>query len=215
MNLSVDNSILFAIKLSLKISTLSTILVGTIGTPIAYLFSRKDFPLKWLLETIFLLPLVFAPTVTGYLLLMILKKSILFTWKAALVASSIAAFPLFFKTAQAAFSEVDQEYIAVSYTLGRGPIYTFVKVVLPLARKGLTAALVLSFARAMGEFGATLMVAGNIPFKTTTIPLEIYNAVFSAEFQRANLLVLFAALISCLVVLIANSLSKDAKSKNS
>jgi molybdate transport system permease protein len=144
--------------------------------------------------------------VLGSLIYRIFGQTILFTWYAAVIASGVAAFPLFVKTAQAAFSSVDDEYIYVSYTLGRGKLYTFFKIVLPLSKPGIIAGSILAFARAFGEFGATLVIAGNIPMKTTTIPIEIYNAVSSAQFQKANILVIITALISCGVLLVVNRL---------
>ncbi|WP_068548618.1 molybdate ABC transporter permease subunit [Thermosulfidibacter takaii] len=213
-----DRELLFSIGLSLKVATVATVLVVFLGVPMAYVLAKKEFPLKRAVELTVMLPLVFSPTVTGYILLLLLGKrgvigaliyrvfgkTILFTWYAAVVASVVAAMPLFVKTAQAAFAGVDDEYIYVSYTLGRGKLYTFFKIVLPLSKHGVIAGTVLAFARAMGEFGATLMLAGNIPMKTTTIPIEIYNAVSSAQFEKANVLLVVTAVISCGVLLMVN-----------
>ncbi len=220
MSLYLNEESIFAIKLSVKVATYSTILVVLLGTPIAYFLARKEFKLKQVVELIIMLPIVFAPTVTGYILLIILGKhgiigsliyklfgkTVLFTWYATIIASFIASFPLFVKTAQATFQNIDPEYINVSYTLGRGKLYTFFKIVLPLSRTGIIAGSMLAFARAFGEFGTTLMIAGNIPFKTNTIAIEIYNAVSSAQFERANFLVLISALVSLGMLFMVNKL---------
>lgn len=217
-----DREALFAIKLSLKVSLISTMLVVLIGTPLAYIFARSRFRMKGLLETLFMLPVVFAPTVTGYLLLLVIGRrgplgklihelfgsTILFTWHAAVLAAFVASFPLFFKTVKAAFEGVDPEYIFVSYTLGRGRLYTFFRVVLPMAKPGILAGTGLAFARSFGEFGITLMLAGNIPFKTTTLPIEIYNAVSEGQFHRANLLAAIAAAVSVSLLILINRVTE-------
>ena len=215
-----DPQALFSITLSLKVATTATLAVTLTGIPLAYLLARKDFPGKHLLDALVTLPLIFPPTVTGYLLLLLLGRrgpvgnllyklggiSILFTWYAAVVASGVAALPLMVKSAKAAMEAVDPRLIMASYTLGKGERATFFRVILPLARGGIVAGIVVAFARAMGEFGATLMLAGNIPFKTNTIPLEIYSAVSSARFYRANLLVVVTTLISLGVIYTVNRL---------
>ncbi|MEO2065076.1 MAG: ABC transporter permease subunit, partial [Desulfurobacteriaceae bacterium] len=129
----------------------------------------------------------------------------------AVVASFVAGFPLFVKSSKAAIESVDENLIKVSYTLGKGELYTFFKVILPLAKSGIIAGLVLSFARALGEFGATLMLAGNIPFKTNTIPLEIYSAVSGGDFERANILTAVSAGISIVIIYLINRLSREGK----
>ncbi len=215
-----DPQALFSITLSLKVATTATLAVTLTGIPLAYLLARKDFPGKHLLDALVTLPLIFPPTVTGYLLLLLLGRrgpvgnllyklggiSILFTWYAAVVASGVAALPLMVKSAKSAMEAVDPRLTMASYTLGKGERATFFRVILPLARGGIVAGIVVAFARAMGEFGATLMLAGNIPFKTNTIPLEIYSAVSSARFYRANLLVVVTTLISLGVIYTVNRL---------
>ncbi len=211
-----DAEALSAIALSLKVSLTSTLLVLLTGVPLAYLLSWRR-SLK-LLELLLMLPVVLSPTVVGYILLMILGRrgpvgeliyritggTILFTWYAAVAAAYVVSLPLFVKAAQSAFSSVKREYIEISYTLGRGRLYTFFRVVLPLSRRGIVAGCTLSFARALGEFGATLMVAGNIPHKTATIPIEIYSSVSSGNFHRANLLVLITVAVSLTLLGIVN-----------
>jgi molybdate transport system permease protein len=125
---------------------------------------------------------------------------VVFTWYGAVVSASVASFPIFVKSARASLEAVDKNLIQVSYTLGKGELETFLKVILPLAKGGIVAGIVLSFARAIGEFGATLMLAGNIPFKTNTVPLEIYSAVSGGDFERANTLTLIIALFSVAVI---------------
>jgi len=127
------------------------------------------------------------------------------------IAGSVASFPIFLKGARSAIESVDKKLIWASYTLGKSEVYTFFKVVFPLAKRGIIASLILSFARAIGEFGATLMVAGNIPFKTNTIPLEIYSAVSGGDFQKANVLAVLMAVISLGIIYTVNKLSGSSK----
>lgn len=218
-----DPEALFSIKLSLKVAILSCIFVFILGLPVSYILSSRSFPFKNLLDALITLPLVFPPTVTGYILLLILGKNgivgsliyrlfhtgVVFTWYGAVVASSIAAFPIFVKSSKAAIDAVDRNLLKVSYTLGKGELETFFRVVLPLSKRGVIAALILSFARALGEFGATLMLAGNIPFRTNTIPLEIYSAVSGGDFEKADALTLITAAISITVIYAINRLTQE------
>ncbi len=217
-----DSEALFSIELSLKVATVSTITVFFIGLPLSYLLATKELPLKNLIDTLITLPLVFPPTVTGYLLLLLLGKNgpigevlyrlfktgIIFTWYGAVVASSVAAFPIFVKTARSSIEAVNRNFIFAAYTLGKGEVETFLRVVLPIAKRGIIAGTVLSFARAIGEFGATLMLAGNIPFKTNTIPIEIYSAVSDGNFERANTLTAVIAVISLIIIFTVNKLTE-------
>ena len=220
-----DAESLFSIKLSLKVASLSALIVFFTGLPVSYVLAVKRFPFKNLIDAFITLPLVFPPTVTGYILLLVLGKEgpvgkliyklfntgVVFTWYGAVIAASVAAFPIFVKSTKAAVESVDRNLIKVSYTLGKGEFATFFKVVLPLAKRGIVAALVLSFARALGEFGATLMLAGNIPFKTNTVPLEIYSAVSGGDFERANLLTAITASISIVIIYLINKLTSSSK----
>ncbi len=219
----IDPQAVFSVKLSLKVAVFSSLLVFIIGLPISYLLSSREFPFKNLIDAIITLPLVFPPTVTGYLLLLVLGRNgvigsflykvfhtgVVFTWYGAVIAASVAAFPIFVKSARAALESVDRNLIKVSYTLGKTELQTFFKVILPLSKRGIIAALVLSFARALGEFGATLMLAGNIPFRTNTIPIEIYSAVSGGDFSRANVLAAITAAISLLIIYLVNRLSGE------
>jgi len=217
-----DGSVLFSLRLSLQVATAATVLVVLIGTWMAYVLARKNFRGKEPLDILLTLPLVLPPTVTGYYLILFMGRngmvgkylfywtgwSIMFTWYAAVLASFIVALPLMIKTTRAAIESVDKNLIKVSYTLGHGEFKTFFKVILPLSKKGMIAGAVLSFARAMGEFGATLMVAGNIPGKTATMPIAIYTSASSGDWAKANGMVVFFTLVSATFLYIANRLSK-------
>jgi molybdate transport system permease protein len=160
--------------------------------------------------------------VTGYYLIVLFGRngligklvyewsgwSIMFTWYAAVLASFVVALPLMIKTTRAAIESVDENLIRASYTLGHSELWTTLKVILPLARKGILAGTVLSFARAMGEFGATLMVAGNIPGRTNTMPLAIYSAAASGDRSQATAMVILFTLISGSFLYAANKLSR-------
>jgi len=217
-----DSSVLFSIRLSLQVAAVATFFVIVIGVAIAYFLARGSFKGKELLDTLFTLPLVLPPTVTGYYLIIFFGRngflgrpfyewtgwSIMFTWQAAALASFVVALPLMIKISRAAIESVDVNLINASYTLGRTEFETAVRIILPLAGKGLTAGAVLSFARAMGEFGATLMLAGNIPGKTDTMPLAIYSLASSGEWSRANTMVLLLTLLSGGLLYLANKYAR-------
>jgi molybdate transport system permease protein len=199
----------------------ATVFVVLVGTGMAYLLARRNFKGKEILDILLTLPLVLPPTVIGYYLIILMGRngligsilyhwtgwSIVFTWYAAVLASFVVSLPLMIKTTRAAIESVDKSLINASYTLGHSEMTTVIKVILPLSKKGIIAGTVLAFARAMGEFGATLMVAGNIPGKTNTMPLAIYTSASSGEWANANLLVVFFTLISGLFIYIANKFS--------
>lgn len=211
---------LFPLYLTIKVSLIATLFVAVIGISAAYILARKEFPGKNFIDALILLPLVLPPTVTGYYLIVLFGKtgiigryiydltgwSIMFTWQAAVLASVIVSLPFMVKTARAAIESVDIEFEKVAFTLGKSEGETIFLVTLPLAKKGLLAGVVLSFARAMGEFGATLMLAGNIPGKTNTMPIAIYDAVSAGELGAANLLVLILTLVSVLILYLTNRL---------
>jgi molybdate transport system permease protein len=177
--------------LSLRVASVSTALVVAAGLPLAYVLARRDFPFKSLINASFLLPLVLPPTVLGYVLLIVLGRGgplgawleqtlglcLVFDWKGAVVASTVTSFPLFLMPAMAAFEGVDPGLEDVARMLGRRERSVFLAVTLPLAWPGLAAGLVLAFVRALGDFGATLMLAGNIAGRTQTASLAIYDAV--------------------------------------
>ena len=200
---------------------MATFFVVLVGTGMAYLLARKSFRGKEVLDILLTLPLVLPPTVIGYYLIVLMGRngliggilyhwtgwSIVFTWYAAVLASFVVSLPLMIKTTRAAIESVDKSLINASYTLGHSELTTVLRVILPLSKKGIIAGTVLAFARAMGEFGATLMVAGNIPGKTNTMPIAIYTSASSGEWSQANLLVIFFTVISGLFIYVANKFS--------
>ena len=206
---------LSAIWLSIKVSIVATTLNAVIGIPLAYLLARRRFWGRGAVDVLVTLPLVLPPTVTGYYLIVLLGRrgvlgaplyeatgwSVAFTWYAAVFAATVMALPLLVRTARAAIESVDQNLERAAFTLGRPEWRTALEVTLPLARNGILAGLVLAFARALGEFGATIMLAGNIPGKTQTLPLAIYTAVQTGEAGQAIALVAVLTLLSCAVVI--------------
>ncbi len=217
-----NNSTLFSMRLSLQVASVATVFVIFVGTGIAYVLARKDFRGRELVDVLFTLPLVLPPTVTGYYLIMVFGRNgligkiiyewtgftIMFTWYAAALASFIVSLPLMIKTTRASIESVDKNLINASYTLGHGETETAMRVILPLARKGIIAGAVLSFARAMGEFGATLMLAGDIPGRTDTMPLAIYSIASSGEWTRAHAMVILLTVMSGVFLYMANTYSK-------
>jgi len=210
----VSSEHLSAIWLSIKVSIVATTLNAAIGIPLAYLLARRRFWGRGAVDVLVTLPLVLPPTVTGYYLIVLLGRrgvlgaplyeatgwSAAFTWYAAVIAATVMALPLLVRTARAAIESVDQNLERAAFTLGRPEWRTALEVTLPLARNGILAGLVLAFARALGEFGATIMLAGNIPGKTQTLPLSIYTAVQTGEAGQAMALVAVLTLLSCAVV---------------
>jgi molybdate transport system permease protein len=183
--------ILHVTLFTLGIAALSTVLIMPGGIGLAWLLARKRWPGKSLVETLVTLPLVIPPVATGLILLklfgrhgplghffaQILGVEIVFTWKAVVIATAVMSFPLLVRTARVAFEEVNPRLEQVARTLGAGPWRVFVTITLPLAVRGVLAGSVLAFARALGEFGATVMVAGYIPGETNTLSLDIYHLV--------------------------------------
>jgi len=208
---------LSAVWLSIKVSIVATLLNAAIGIPLAYLLARRRFWGRAAVDVLVTLPLVLPPTVTGYYLIVLLGRrgvlgaplyeatgwSVAFTWYAAVIAATVMALPLLVRTARAAIESVDPNLERAAFTLGRAEWRTALEVTLPLARNGILAGLVLAFARALGEFGATIMLAGNIPGKTQTLPLSIYTAVQTGEAGQAMVLVAVLTLLSCGVVVVS------------
>lgn len=201
--------------LSLKVAGWATLLATVAGTAAAYCLSRWRWPGRDLLDAILTLPLVLPPTVLGYYLLVLLGRrgiigetlagwgiELVFTWQGAVVAASVVAFPLVFKSARAAFESVDGQLENAARVLGVGEAGVFFRVTLPLAARGIAAGVLLAFARALGEFGATLMIAGNLPGRTQTLSVAIYEAVQAGDDATANMLVLVTS-ATCIVVLLA------------
>lgn len=176
---------------TVAVSALSTLLILPAGITLAWLLARRDWRGKSLVETLVALPLVMPPVATGLILLKLFGRrgpiggflentlglQIVFTWKAVVIAIAVMSFPLLVRAARIAFEEVSPRLENVALTLGAGPVRVFFTVTLPLAARGVLAGSVLAFARALGEFGATILVAGNIPGKTSTLSLSIYNEI--------------------------------------
>ncbi len=185
--------------LSFKVTAAATVLIFLAGLGLALLLARRHFKFQTLVETVILLPLVLPPSVVGYYLFFLLGRdgplvqwlgwNVLFTWPAAVIASTVVGLPLMFQAARAAIAGVDPALEQAARTLGSSEIGVLWRITLPLARRGLLAGLVLGAARALGEFGATLMVAGNLPGRTQTLPLAIYDAVQTRQEGLAHLMV--------------------------
>ncbi|NLT68356.1 MAG: molybdate ABC transporter permease subunit [Acidobacteria bacterium] len=213
------------LKLSLLVVSIATIVISVAGILLGYLLAKREFRGKNLLDAVLTLPMVLPPTVTGYYLIILLGKrgvlgrvlydltgwTVTFTWIGAVIAATVIAFPLMVKSARAAIESVNADYEIASYVMGRSEIETFFRITLPLASRGILAGVVLSFARAFGEFGATLMIAGNIPGKTQTMPLAIYEAVVSGEDEQAKWLALILTGIAVVVVYLTNRLSRPRR----
>ena len=206
-----------ALWLSLKVAGWATAINLVLGVGFGALLARRRFPGRELLDTIFTLPMVLPPTVLGYYLLVLIGSNgplgawlqrsfginLVFTWQAAVIAAAVASLPLVFKPARAAFEGVDGQLEQAARTLGVSEPALFFRVTLPLAWRGILAGLLLAFARAMGEFGATIMVAGSIPGRTQTLSIAIYEAVQAGNDGRANLLVMVSSAVCIGVLLVA------------
>ncbi len=221
-NKKVENSTWFSARLSIGVALVSTFFVMIVGITIAYLLARRDFFGKNVLHVFLTLPLVLPPTVTGYYLVRILGRNgflggplyewtgwnVTFTWWAAILASTVVSMPFMIQTGRAAIESVDRNVEYASQLLGKSEWMTIFTITIPLARRGLVAGLILSFARAMGEFGATLMLAGNVSGRTNTMPLEIYSAFLAGDLRNATWLVVAHTGISFLALFFASRWSQ-------
>nr|WP_202950284.1 molybdate ABC transporter permease subunit [Gloeocapsa sp. PCC 73106] len=184
--------------ISLQVSFLATVIAFFIGISVAYWMYRYKGKAKGILDGIFTLPLVLPPTVVGFLLLLLLGRNsplgrllmevgvrVIFTWKGAVIASTVVAFPLMYKTVLGAFEQIDLDLINAACTLGANSKRLFWQILLPLGWRGVVAGVILAFARSLGEFGATLMLAGNIPGRTRTMPIAIFSAAEAGDMQEA------------------------------
>jgi molybdate transport system permease protein len=217
-----DDASWFSLRLSLQVALVATLLMVLCGIPISYLLARGKFRGRDVIDMLLTLPLVLPPTVTGYYLIILFGRngfigkpiyqmtgwSIMFTWYAAALAAFVVAIPLLIKTARAAIETVDKNIVQAAFALGLSEFQTAIHIVLPLARKGIMAGIVLSFARAIGEFGATLMLAGNIPGKTNTMPLAIYTSAGSGDWSKANVMVIALTVLSAVALYLANKTSR-------
>ena len=212
---------LIALGLSLKVALWATAIDLVLGIAGGYLLARGRFPGRDLLDALLTLPMVLPPTVLGYYLLVLVGRhgalgrwlydsfgiQLIFTWQGAVIAAAVVALPLVLKGARAAFEAVDVQLEQAARVLGLPPMAVFLRVSLPLAWRGVLAGALLAFARSLGEFGATLMVAGSIPGKTQTLSIAVYEAVQAGQDDTANLLVLVTSLTCVLVLVAANRLT--------
>ena len=201
--------------LSLKVAGWATALDVVLGVATGYALARWRSGARDVIDSLLTLPLVLPPTVLGYYLLVLLGRrgvlgawldgigiQLVFTWQGAVIASMVVAFPLILKSARAAFEGVDPQLERAARTLGLRETAVFFRVTLPLAARGILAGALLAFARALGEFGATLMIAGNLPGRTQTLSVAVYAAVQAGDDSTANVLVLVTS-ITCVLVLLA------------
>jgi molybdate transport system permease protein len=211
----------FPVFLSLRVALLATTVTVVVGVPFAWLLARRTFPGRDLLGGAVLAPLVLPPTVLGYYLLTLIGSrgiigralaasniELAFTWRAAVIAAAIGSFPLLIRTAQSGFESVDRKLEQAAETLGHSELSIFWTVSVPLAWRSILAGVVLTFCRALGDFGITLMVAGNIPGQTQTLPLAIYDHVQANELDQANLLSLLSVGIVLFLMLALGRLAR-------
>jgi molybdate transport system permease protein len=197
-----------ALMLSLQVTIVATIILFVAGLALGVFLARFRIPGQIIFETIIFLPLVLPPSVIGYFLLLTLGRgspvvewfhvNLLFTWQAAAIASALVGLPLMIQSARTAIANVDQVLENAARTLGSSEFEILWRVTLPLARRGVLAGLILGGARALGEFGATLMVAGNIPGQTQTLPLAIYDAVQARRYEQAQMMVIVMTAVAFL-----------------
>lgn len=212
----------FPVYLSLKVAGLATLAALVLGIPLAWCLARRKFPGADFLGAAVTLPMVLPPTVLGYYLLLAIGRqsplghwleerwgiTLVFTWQAAVLAATVVALPLVVRSAQAAFEAIDSHIEAAARTLGRSEAAVFFTVTVPLAWRGILAGTILAFARAIGEFGATLMVAGNIPGRTQTLSVAIYDAVQAGNDTLANALAVIISLVTVAVLVILGRIAK-------
>jgi molybdate transport system permease protein len=203
--------------LTLKVACWATLFATAFGVLVAYAIARVRFPGRDLLDAAMMLPMVMPPTVLGYYILVLVGRrgpigawldstfgiTLIFTWQGAVIASTLVAFPLVYKAAATAFEGVDRQYEQAARVLGKSEWAVFLRVTLPLAWRGILGGSMLGFARALGEFGATLMVAGNIPGRTQTLSIAIYDAVEAGRDEVANFLVIVTSIV-CIAILVAS-----------
>jgi molybdate transport system permease protein len=213
----------FPLWLSLRVAAISTAIALVMGLWVAWTLANRSFRGKEVLDAAVTLPLVLPPTVLGYYLLVVLGRAspvgqiyqwlfggpLLFTWQAAVVASLFHSTPLLVKSARAAFESVDRSYERAARNLGATELRLFWRVTLPLVRRSILAAAALAFARSLGDFGVTLMIAGNIPGRTQTVSLAIYDAVEAGNGATARILVLIVSAIALAILTLANRLTSN------
>ena len=203
--------------ISLKTAFVATIITSIIGVFVSYKMANYKGKARGIIDGVFTRPLILPPTVIGFFLLLIcgkngvvgkifmaFDKNIIFTWSATVISATVVAFPMMYSTCRSAFEQIDKNMILAARTLGLSEIKIFFKIAVPLAWPGIIGGLVLSFARALGEFGATLMIAGNIPGRTQTMPIAIFFAVESGDMNKALLWVLIIVVISFIMIFLLN-----------
>jgi molybdate transport system permease protein len=211
-----DSSTWITLALTLKVAGWATAINAVLGVAVGWLLARKRFIGREFIDALLTLPLVLPPTVMGYYLLVVIGKrgwlgswlqssfgiNLIFTWQGAVIAATIVAFPLILKSTRTAFEAVDPQLEKAARVLGLGEWAVFFRVTLPMAWPGILAGVLLVFARSLGEFGATLMVAGSIPGRTQTLSIAVYEAVQAGQDDTANFLVVLTSIV-CIVVLLA------------
>ena len=216
MDILSDPALVFCIILTLKIAGTATFIAGTLGVCLAWrLSSSRGWTGKWI-DAICALPLVLPPTVIGYCLILLIGRrgvigqwlaeygiNLIFSWQGAVVAATVVIFPLSYRSARAALDSVDHSLEDAARTLGASEWRVFVRVSFPLAWRGIFAGLTLAFARGMGEFGATLMIAGNLPGKTQTLALAIYDSFQAGNDDRALVLVVLTSTLCATLLILA------------
>jgi len=209
--------VMVPLLLTLKVACWATLFATAFGVLVAYAIAQLRFPGRDWLDAAMTLPMVMPPTVLGYYILVLVGRrgpigswldaafgiTLIFTWQGAVIASTLVAFPLVYKAAATAFEGVDQQFEQAARVLGKSEWAVFLRVTLPLAWRGILAGSMLGFARALGEFGATLMVAGNIPGRTQTLSIAIYDAVEAGRDEVANFLVIVTSVV-CITILVAS-----------
>ncbi|WP_116139075.1 molybdate ABC transporter permease subunit [Trinickia diaoshuihuensis] len=212
------------LALSLKVAGWATALDALFGIAVGLALARWRSRARDIVDALLTLPLVMPPTVLGYYLLVLLGRRgpigawldtfgirLVFTWQGAVIASTIAAFPLVLKAARSAFEAVEPQFEHAARTLGIGETALFFRVTLPLAARGILGGALLAFARALGEFGATLMIAGNLPGRTQTLSVAVYSAVQAGDDHTANVLVLITSAVCVVVLFLAGGLVPQHK----
>ena len=203
--------------ISIKTALLTTVISFFLGIVISYIIANSRGKLKGLIDGILTLPLILPPTVVGFFLLLVcgkngpigkilayFGKSLIFSWEATVIAAIVVSFPMMYRSTRSAFEQIDYNLISAARTLGLSEFKIFYKIAIPLAYPGIIGGVVLTFARAMGEFGATLMLAGNIPGKTQTMPLAIFFAVEGGDMNKALMWVLIIVGFSLIMILALN-----------
>lgn len=211
-----EASLWVTLALTLKVAGWATAINLVLGVAVGWLLARKRFVGREFVDALLTLPLVLPPTVLGYYLLVVIGKrgwlghwlqdsfgiNLIFTWQGAVIAATLVAFPLILKSARTAFESVDPQLEKAARVLGLNEWAVFFRVTMPMAWPGVLAGVLLVFARSLGEFGATLMVAGSIPGRTQTLSIAVYEAVQAGQDDTANFLVVITS-ITCIVVLLA------------